>query len=275
MIPAESSVSPPVARTTGWTRTTEPIIEADAVGFAARAGVPALTGVSPAVHGGRSVALAGESGTGETTLPRLLLGQARPTTGEIRFDGAPLHRGRLRDYRRARPHQPREDHRPWAVRSHRRAVTSRQRAVRHRAAGPPCREIAWCAALAAGGGGAVRAAAGAGVAWFSVTGGGTGSDAVAERRRRRREVGPRERAGRDHAGSGKMGPRCRLRAGPGRPGGPSPAGSGDASARGRRVVRPAGGAGPRAGLRPAGRRRRRGGRRPRRPGGRTCRGWYS
>ena len=80
---------------------TEPIVEAAAVGFAYRAGVAALTGVSLAVHRGRSVALVGESGAGKTTLLRLLLGLARPTSGEIRFDGAPLHRGRLRDYRRS------------------------------------------------------------------------------------------------------------------------------------------------------------------------------
>ncbi|MDP9792783.1 ABC-type glutathione transport system ATPase component [Catenuloplanes nepalensis] len=80
---------------------TEPIIEAASVGFAYRAGVPALADVSLAVHAGRSVALVGESGAGKTTLLRLLLGLARPTAGEIRFDGAPLHRGRLREYRRS------------------------------------------------------------------------------------------------------------------------------------------------------------------------------
>ncbi|GAB7046838.1 ATP-binding cassette domain-containing protein [Catenuloplanes indicus] len=80
---------------------TEPIIEAAAAGFAYRAGVPALSDVSLAVHRGRSVALVGESGAGKTTLLRLLLGLARPTSGEVRFDGVPLHRGRLRDYRRS------------------------------------------------------------------------------------------------------------------------------------------------------------------------------
>ncbi|MFI5843998.1 ATP-binding cassette domain-containing protein [Catenuloplanes sp. NPDC051500] len=80
---------------------TEPILEAAAVGFAYRSGVPALTGVSLAVHRGRNVALVGESGAGKTTLLRLLLRLARPTSGEIRFDGRPLGRDRLRDYRRS------------------------------------------------------------------------------------------------------------------------------------------------------------------------------
>ncbi|MCY1144459.1 ATP-binding cassette domain-containing protein [Actinoplanes sp. Pm04-4] len=79
---------------------TEPILQADQVGFAYRGGVPVLSEVSLAVHAGQNVALVGESGAGKTTLLRILLGLARPTSGVVRFDGMPLTRGRLRSYRR-------------------------------------------------------------------------------------------------------------------------------------------------------------------------------
>ncbi|GAA1656464.1 ABC transporter ATP-binding protein [Actinoplanes couchii] len=77
------------------------ILSADRVGFAYRTGRPALTDVSLDVRAGRNVALVGESGAGKTTLLRLLLGLTRPTSGTIRYDGNPLARGNLRDYRRA------------------------------------------------------------------------------------------------------------------------------------------------------------------------------
>ncbi|AGL19028.1 ABC transporter ATP-binding protein [Actinoplanes sp. N902-109] len=80
---------------------TDPILEAEDVGFAYRGGTPILTGVSLTVHPGRNVALVGESGAGKTTLLRLLLGLTRPTQGIIRYDGSPLTAARLRDYRRA------------------------------------------------------------------------------------------------------------------------------------------------------------------------------
>ncbi|GAA2712832.1 ABC transporter ATP-binding protein [Actinoplanes palleronii] len=80
---------------------TEPIIEADQVGYAYGKGPAALTDVSLAVHAGRNVALVGESGAGKTTLLRLLLGLTRPTSGVIRHAGEPLTRDRLPGYRRA------------------------------------------------------------------------------------------------------------------------------------------------------------------------------
>ncbi len=75
---------------------TIPILAADQVGFAYRQSAPVLTDVSFDVLPGRSTALVGESGAGKTTLLRLLLGLARPSAGEIRFDGAALD---LRDRR--------------------------------------------------------------------------------------------------------------------------------------------------------------------------------
>ena len=80
---------------------TEPILAAAHVGFAYRSGAAALTDVSLEVHPGRNLALVGESGAGKTTLLRMLLGLARPSSGEIRYAGSALTRTRMRDYRRA------------------------------------------------------------------------------------------------------------------------------------------------------------------------------
>jgi ABC-type glutathione transport system ATPase component len=88
---------------TGATATTTPILAADRVGFAYRGSAPVLDDVSFEIIPGRSMALVGESGAGKTTLLRLLLGLARPSSGQIRFDGAALDlrdRGRLREFRR-------------------------------------------------------------------------------------------------------------------------------------------------------------------------------
>ncbi|WP_369217476.1 peptidase domain-containing ABC transporter [Streptomyces flavofungini] len=50
----------------------------------------ALRGVSLRVPAGAKVALVGRTGSGKTTLARLLLGLHVPTEGEVRFDGRPL-----------------------------------------------------------------------------------------------------------------------------------------------------------------------------------------
>ncbi|MGW0809153.1 ABC transporter ATP-binding protein [Nonomuraea sp. NPDC002799] len=50
----------------------------------------AVDGVNLAIGQGEIVALVGESGCGKTTLARTLLGLERPTSGEVRYDGAAL-----------------------------------------------------------------------------------------------------------------------------------------------------------------------------------------
>ncbi|MEU5726998.1 ATP-binding cassette domain-containing protein [Micromonospora sp. NPDC047738] len=61
---------------------------------------PALDGVDITVRPGTSLGIVGESGAGKSTLLRQLLGVDRPTSGEIRFAGEPLDRGRHRAFRR-------------------------------------------------------------------------------------------------------------------------------------------------------------------------------
>ncbi|MEV0167682.1 ABC transporter ATP-binding protein [Nonomuraea fuscirosea] len=77
------------------------LLEAREVGFAYRGGTPVLSDVSVTVTAGRNLALVGESGAGKSTLLRLLLGLARPSTGEVLFDGRPLRPGRDREFRRS------------------------------------------------------------------------------------------------------------------------------------------------------------------------------
>ncbi|MEV7970565.1 ABC transporter ATP-binding protein [Sphaerisporangium sp. NPDC088356] len=83
---------------------TSAILSARHVGFAYRGAAPVLSDVSLEVTPGRSVALVGESGAGKTTLLRLLLGLARPTDGQIVFDGtelSPRRRSQMRAFRRS------------------------------------------------------------------------------------------------------------------------------------------------------------------------------
>jgi peptide/nickel transport system ATP-binding protein len=52
--------------------------------------VKAVSGVSFAVRAGEVFGLAGESGSGKSTIARMILGLARPTAGAILFDGADI-----------------------------------------------------------------------------------------------------------------------------------------------------------------------------------------
>ncbi|WP_182086839.1 ABC transporter ATP-binding protein [Aureimonas sp. ME7] len=63
-----------------------------------------LHGVSLEIGEGEAVGLVGESGSGKTTMLRLALGLARPTTGAVRFEGAALDtrdRRRMRQFRQS------------------------------------------------------------------------------------------------------------------------------------------------------------------------------
>jgi ATP-binding cassette, subfamily B, bacterial len=65
-------------------------IEVDRVSFAYHGGPPVLTGVSVAIPAGTRVALVGTTGSGKTTLAKLLIRLADPTAGTIRVAGVDL-----------------------------------------------------------------------------------------------------------------------------------------------------------------------------------------
>jgi peptide/nickel transport system ATP-binding protein len=60
----------------------------------------AVRGVSLALYRGAVVSLVGESGSGKSTVARLLAGQERLTSGEIRLDGNPVDPSTRREFRR-------------------------------------------------------------------------------------------------------------------------------------------------------------------------------
>lgn len=66
---------------------------AENLGFSYVAGHPVLSGVNLSVEPGERVALVAPSGTGKTTLCRLLGGCLEPDEGRVLVDGAPLERG--------------------------------------------------------------------------------------------------------------------------------------------------------------------------------------
>lgn len=66
---------------------------AENLGFSYVAGHPVLSGVNLSLEPGERVALVAPSGTGKTTLCRLLGGYLEPDEGRVLVDGAPLERG--------------------------------------------------------------------------------------------------------------------------------------------------------------------------------------
>jgi ABC-type glutathione transport system ATPase component len=75
------------------------ILELQNVSYRYRAGALALDDVSIGVAAGQSVGLVGESGSGKSTIVRLMLALARPTSGAVLFEGQPIGPARMRAFR--------------------------------------------------------------------------------------------------------------------------------------------------------------------------------
>lgn len=63
----------------------------DGVGYAYVAGEPVLHAITATVSTGTRVALTGRTGSGKTTLAKVVTGLYRPGTGAVRFDGRDVH----------------------------------------------------------------------------------------------------------------------------------------------------------------------------------------
>ncbi|PRY68971.1 ABC transporter family protein [Glaciihabitans tibetensis] len=75
------------------------ILELRNVSYRYRKGALALEDVSIGVGEGQSVGLVGESGSGKSTIVRLMLALAKPTAGEVLFDGEPITPATMRRFR--------------------------------------------------------------------------------------------------------------------------------------------------------------------------------
>jgi ABC-type glutathione transport system ATPase component len=64
--------------------------------------IPAVRGVSLAIHPGETLALVGESGSGKSTLGRIALGLIRPDSGAVLLRGRDLTHLTRREFREAR-----------------------------------------------------------------------------------------------------------------------------------------------------------------------------
>ncbi len=80
------------------------LLDLTAVSFAYGRGRKVLDGVDLRIEAGRNLGIVGESGSGKTTILRLLLGLAQPTSGKITFRDEPLdphNRPFMRSFRRS------------------------------------------------------------------------------------------------------------------------------------------------------------------------------
>ena len=75
------------------------LLELRGVSYRYRKGALALDDVSIAVGEGQSVGLVGESGSGKSTIVRLMLALAKPSAGDVLFEGAPVTADTMRHFR--------------------------------------------------------------------------------------------------------------------------------------------------------------------------------
>ncbi|GAB3607307.1 hypothetical protein GCM10027413_27160 [Conyzicola nivalis] len=75
------------------------LLELRGVSYRYRKGALALDDVSIAVGEGQSVGLVGESGSGKSTIVRLMLALAKPASGQLLFEGAPVTAATTRRFR--------------------------------------------------------------------------------------------------------------------------------------------------------------------------------
>jgi ATP-binding cassette subfamily B protein/subfamily B ATP-binding cassette protein MsbA len=74
-------------------------LEFDGVSFAYTPGKTVLDGVNLKIRAGETIAIVGPNGSGKSTLAHLIPRFADPAEGEIRLDGTPLDRVRIRELR--------------------------------------------------------------------------------------------------------------------------------------------------------------------------------
>ncbi|TCM76722.1 dipeptide/oligopeptide/nickel ABC transporter ATP-binding protein [Rhizobium sp. BK068] len=83
---------------------TRPLLELEGIGFdyarAPKPGRRTLNGVSFTVPKGQALGLIGQSGSGKSTIAKIVLGLAKPSEGVIRFDGKPIDEHGLQSFRR-------------------------------------------------------------------------------------------------------------------------------------------------------------------------------